>query len=50
VRRLLQHCGLEFEPECLRLQPIARDGLHHWKNFAPWLGPLETALRPVLLD
>jgi predicted Zn-dependent protease len=64
VRSLLKYCGLEFEPACLRFhendravrtasseqvrQPIYRDGLEHWKNFAPWLGPLEAALGPVL--
>ncbi len=64
VRRLLAHCGLEFEPGCLRFfeneravrtasseqvrQPIYRGGLDHWTRFEPWLEPLEQALGPVL--
>jgi tetratricopeptide (TPR) repeat protein len=47
VRRLLEHCGLEFEPACLR-QPIYRDSLEHWKHFEPWLAPLAAALGPAL--
>jgi len=64
VRRLLDYCGLPFEERCLRFfendrpvrtasseqvrQPIFREGLDHWRNFEPWLGPLKTALGPVL--
>jgi tetratricopeptide (TPR) repeat protein len=64
VRRLLDYCGLEFEPACLRFheneravrtasseqvrQPIYREALDHWRHFEPWLGPLEAALGPVL--
>jgi len=64
VRRLLDCCGLPFEPECLRFfenerpvrtasseqvrQPINREGLDHWRRFEPWLGPLKTALGPAL--
>ena len=60
VGRLLDHCGLDFEPACLRFfetdrairtasseqvrQPIFRDGLDHWRRFQPWLGPLIGAL------
>jgi len=60
VRRILEFCGLEFEPACLEFhktirsvrtasseqvrQPIYRDGLWQWKNFEPWLGPLSDAL------
>ncbi|HEY6483766.1 MAG TPA: sulfotransferase [Steroidobacteraceae bacterium] len=60
VRRLLQFCGLAFEPTCLEFyrtersvrtasseqvrQPIFREGLDQWRNFAPWLGPLEQTL------
>ncbi|HTC44645.1 MAG TPA: sulfotransferase [Steroidobacteraceae bacterium] len=47
VRRLLDHCGLEFEPACLR-PPIYRDSLEHWKHFEPWLAPLASALGPAL--
>jgi tetratricopeptide (TPR) repeat protein len=64
VRRLLEFCGLEFQPACLRYyentravrtassqqvrQPIFRGGLEHWRHFERWLGPLEDALGPVL--
>ena len=64
VRRLLEYCGLPFEPECLRFfenerpvrtasseqvrQPIYRDGMDQWRHYEPWLAPLETALGPVL--
>ena len=60
VRRLLDFCGLEFEPQCVTFhqtrrsvrtasseqvrQAIYRDGLDQWKNFEPWLGPLREAL------
>ncbi|MBV9696488.1 MAG: sulfotransferase [Gammaproteobacteria bacterium] len=64
VRRILDHCGLAFEEGCLRFyessravrtasseqvrQPIFTEGLEHWRHFEPWLGPLKTALGPVL--
>jgi len=64
VRRLLDFCGLEFEPQCLAFhetrrsvrtasseqvrQGIYREGLEQWKNFAPWLEPLQTALGDAL--
>src|SRR5574337_386201 len=64
VRRLLDHCGLPFEASCLRFfenarpvrtasseqvrQPIYREGVDHWRHYAPWLGPLALALGPVL--
>jgi tetratricopeptide (TPR) repeat protein len=60
TRRLLEYCGLPFEPACLRFyeskravatpsseqvrQPIYKDGLEQWKNFEPWLDPLKQAL------
>jgi tetratricopeptide (TPR) repeat protein len=60
VRRLLDFCGLEFEPQCIAFhenrrsvrtasseqvrQGIYREGLEQWKNFAPWLEPLQNAL------
>jgi hypothetical protein len=60
VRRILDHCELEFEPGCVAFhqnrrnvrtpsseqvrRPIFRDGLDQWKAYAAWLGPLETAL------
>jgi tetratricopeptide (TPR) repeat protein len=64
VRRLLDFCGLEFEPACVEFhqnkrsvrtasseqvrQGIYRDGLEQWKNFAPWLDPLKNALGDAL--
>ncbi len=63
VRRVLEFCGLPFEPACLEFyntarsirtvsseqvrRPIYRDGLHQWRNFEPWLGPLKDALGPI---
>jgi tetratricopeptide (TPR) repeat protein len=60
VRRLLEYCGLEFEPACLSFhktsrsvrtasseqvrQPIFKEGLEQWRNFEPWLGPLKAKL------
>ncbi len=64
VRRILDFCGLEFEPECIEFhktersvrtasseqvrQPIYRESLDQWKRFEPWLGPLKTALGDAL--
>ncbi|MFL6606357.1 MAG: tetratricopeptide repeat-containing sulfotransferase family protein [Steroidobacteraceae bacterium] len=60
VRRLLDFCGLEFEPACVAFhetkrsvrtasseqvrQGIFRQGLDQWKHFEPWLEPLKDAL------
>jgi tetratricopeptide (TPR) repeat protein len=60
VRRILDFCGLPFEPACVDYhktersvrtasseqvrRPIFRDGLDQWRNFEPWLGPLREAL------
>jgi hypothetical protein len=64
VRRLLDYCGLPFEPGCLRFfendrpvrtasseqvrRPIYRDGVDQWRQFDPWLDPLKSALGGVL--
>ncbi len=64
ARRLLAYCNLPFEPGCLRFyenpravrtasseqvrQPIFDEGLEHWRNYEPWLGPLKEALGPAL--
>jgi tetratricopeptide (TPR) repeat protein len=64
TRRLLDYCGLAFEPACLRFwetdrpvrtasseqvrQPIFREGLEQWRHYEPWLAPLIQALAPVL--
>ena len=60
VRRILDFCGLKFEPACIEYhktvrsvrtasseqvrQPIYREGLEQWKHFEPWLAPLIEAL------
>lgn len=60
VRRMLDFCGLDFEPACLDFhktkrsvhtasseqvrRPIFKDGLDQWRHFDPWLGPLKAAL------
>jgi tetratricopeptide (TPR) repeat protein len=64
VRKLLEYCGLPFEPGCLRFfendrpvrtasaeqvrLPIYRDGVEQWRHYEPWLGPLKDALGPLL--
>ena len=64
VRRILDFCGLPFEPACVEFyktersvlsasseqvrRPIFRDGLEQWKKYEPWLGPLRTALGDAL--
>ncbi|MGC1388774.1 MAG: sulfotransferase [Steroidobacteraceae bacterium] len=65
VRRILDFCGLRFEPACVEFyktersvlsasseqvrRPIFREGLDQWKNFEPWLGPLRDALGDALV-
>jgi len=60
VRRILDFCGLKFEPACMEYhktvrsvrtasseqvrQPIYRESLEQWKHFEPWLAPLIEAL------
>jgi tetratricopeptide (TPR) repeat protein len=64
VRRLLDFCGLPFEPAVLKFhenqravrtasseqvrQPIFRDGMEQWKHFEGQLEPLKQALGDVL--
>ncbi len=64
VQRLLAHCGLPYEEQCLRFfenarpvrtasseqvrQPIYREGVDHWRHFEAELAPLKRALGPVL--
>ncbi|MES2442420.1 MAG: sulfotransferase [Pseudomonadota bacterium] len=64
IARLLAYLELPFDAACLRFydnpravhtpsaeqvrQPIGRAGIDFWRNYAPWLGPLEAALGPVL--
>lgn len=60
VRRILDFCGLEFEPSCLEFyktkrniktpsseqvrQPIYKSGIQQWKNFESNLRPLKAVL------
>ncbi|MGV3480791.1 MAG: sulfotransferase [Sphingobium sp.] len=64
VRRLLDYLELPFDDACLRFfenrravhtpsseqvrRPINSDGLHTWRNYEKWLGPLKQALGPAL--
>lgn len=64
VRRMLAHSDLPFESACLAFhetrrsirtpsseqvrRPIDRDGLDQWRNYAPWLAPLQDALGDAL--
>jgi tetratricopeptide (TPR) repeat protein len=64
VRRVLDYCGLEFEPACVEFyrtersvrtasseqvrQPIYREALEQWRHYEPWLGPLREALGDAL--
>jgi tetratricopeptide (TPR) repeat protein len=63
VRRLLEFCGLDYEPQCVEFyktersirmasseqvrQPIFKEGLTQWRNFEPFLGSLRRALGPL---
>jgi len=62
VRRMLDYCGLPFEPACVEFykterrvhtasseqvrRPINREGIGQWKPYAQWLAPLREALGP----
>ena len=64
IRRLLDFIGVPFDRTCFEFhankravrtpsaeqvrRPINRDGVDVWKNYKPWLGPLEAALGPAL--
>ena len=66
TRRLLDHCGLEFESACLDFhrspeasttasalqvrQPIYRDSVSRWRNVAAQLEPLTQVLRSNGID
>ena len=66
VHRMLEFCGLPFEPSCLEFhkternirtpsseqvrQPIYRTGLEQWKNYDEWLSPLKEALGSQIRD
>jgi len=65
VRRILEFCGLGFEPACVEFhktersvrtasseqvrQPIFRDGLFQWRNYERWLGSLKDRLGDALV-
>jgi len=60
VHRILDFCGLEFEPQCVEFyktersirtasseqvrRPIFKEGIDQWRNFEPWLEPLKATL------
>jgi hypothetical protein len=60
LRRLLDHCRLPFDEQCLRFyenprvvhtisseqvrQPIYTESVDQWRNYEPWLGPLRETL------
>jgi tetratricopeptide (TPR) repeat protein len=64
VRRMLDHCGLPFEAECLQFHeterpvqtasseqvrlPIYSGALEHWRNYDAHLDELKQSLGPVL--
>ena len=64
VRRLLDYCGLKFEPQVLEFykteravrtasseqvrRPIYREAAEEWRAYEPHLGPLKAALGDVL--
>ena len=64
IRRLLTHCGLDYDERCLHFyendravrtasseqvrSPIFRDAVDHWRHYERWLGPLRQALGPSL--
>jgi hypothetical protein len=64
VRALLDYCGLDFEPACLRFyeteravrtpsseqvrRPIYREATEEWRSYAAHLAPLEEALGETL--
>jgi tetratricopeptide (TPR) repeat protein len=64
IRRLLTHCGLEFEPACLAFhkterpvrtasaeqvrQPLYTSGVGYWRHFEAQLEPLKRALGDAL--
>jgi len=60
LRKLLDYCGLPFEPQCLRFhenprivqtisseqvrQPIYAESVDQWRHYEPWLAPLKETL------
>jgi len=66
VRRMLDFCGLDFEPACLEFyknersvrtasseqvrRPIYSEGLDQWRHYEPWLEPLKQALGELAIS
>ena len=64
TRRLLDYCGVPFEPACLRFyesdravrtssseqvrRPISAEGVESWKSYETWLQPMIAELGDVL--
>ncbi len=64
IRRLLDHCGLPFEQQCLRFyenrrvvttisseqvrRPISAEAVDQWRHFEPWLGALKAELGELI--
>ncbi|MCG8442354.1 MAG: sulfotransferase, partial [Caulobacterales bacterium] len=64
TRRLLDHCGLSWDPACLSFhetrravhsasseqvrRPLYRDGLHSWRRFERHIAPLHRRLADLL--
>ena len=64
VRRILEHCELDFEPACVEFhrtarsvrtasaqqvrQPLYREALEQWRHYQPWLSALQEALGDAL--
>ena len=64
TRRILDFCGLPFEPACLAFhkttrnvytvsseqvrRPISREGVDQWRHYEPWLRPLQHTLGDAL--
>jgi hypothetical protein len=62
-RRILTHCGLDWDPHCLQFhqtdrrvrtasaiqvrQEIYRSSIGRWRDYRPWLGPLLQELLPA---
>ncbi len=62
ARRLLEHCGLEWDPRCLQFhdlerwvhtasaaqvrKPLYRSSIGRWRAYEPHLGPLIDAMTP----
>jgi hypothetical protein len=62
IRKLLEHCGLPFEQECVDFHanpravstpsseqvrtPIFDDAVEQWRHYEPWLDTLKQALGP----